>query len=125
MVLRWALAALLVGAGGAEASNRRPRFEPTDLSLASAGELSADLELGLTSDPTGLTAVTPDFELNLGLSEDAELDVDGAVTLKDWGAAGPSVVPDNLWVSLKWGLWGDDDDGASVGSTNSQRKSER
>jgi hypothetical protein len=91
----------------AHAVRRRPRFEPTDLSLAEPGELSLDVELGFFTDTSGHSLPLPDFELNLGLTREVELDIDGAFALTNVGVPGQSAVPspDNLWVSLKFGLF--------------------
>jgi hypothetical protein len=102
------LAALALTPSRADAarSRPRPRFEPTDLQLDDPGQLQLDLQFGLADGSNAWRLVVPDFELNLGLTSDLELDIDGA-----WAwEGGPSsdlfdhTLPDNLWVALKLGM---------------------
>lgn len=91
----------------------RPLFEPTDLELEEPGVAELDLQAGLVRGQQPWRLVIPDFELDLGLWRNLELDVDGAYALE---SPGPSslrfneAAPDNLWVALKVGLydWAED-----------------
>ncbi len=86
----------------AEARPIRRLFEPTDLELEGAGVAELDLEVGAVKGTDSNRIVVPDAELDLGLTDQLELDVDGAFTLDS--AAGYRVSPDNLWMALKAGL---------------------
>src|SRR3954452_14768285 len=112
------LAGVLVVAGGGRAGARRgvrPLFEPTDLELEDTGVAELDVQLGTLRSAGGpARVVVPDFELDVGLLRNLELDIDGAYAIEG-PAAGPfafdHAAPDNLWVGLKVGLYdyGDDD----------------
>lgn len=83
----------------------RPPFEPQDLELENRGVAELDLEVGAIHSRDPSRIVAPDFELDLGLLHDLELDVDGTYAVE-----GPSdgkfgfdhSAPDNLWLSAKW-----------------------
>jgi hypothetical protein len=91
----------------------RPLFEPTDLELEEAGILEIDVQLGAVRSPGPWRLVVPDFELDLGILPNLELDLDGAYAIEG-PATGPfsldHAAPDSLWASLKLGLfdWNDD-----------------
>ncbi len=109
LVLLVLLAAWL-GVGRAHAAGRRvrPLFEPTDLELEEPGMLEVDLQVGAIRGNGAFRAVVPDFEIDLGLLRNLELDLDGAYAVE-----GPSrgpfsfdhAVPDSLWPALKLGLY--------------------
>ena len=91
-------------ARSADAQRRRPRFEPTDVEVSPPGQLGVDLELGVVRDGSALHAYLPDVEVDLGLTDEVELDVDGTLSLSgpDPDTWNPLALdPDNLWVSLK------------------------
>jgi hypothetical protein len=104
------LAVAFLGPAAAGARPVRPLFEPTDLEMEEAGVTEVDLQLGAVRGPTGnpWRAVLPDFELDLGLLPNLELDLDGAYAIE-----GPDVgpfsfdhaAPDSLFPSLKIGLF--------------------
>jgi len=83
-----------------EAHHHQPRFEPTDLELEDPGVLDLDFQLGPTKSQGPWRLVVPDFEIDLGILPNFELDVDGAWAFED----GTGSVPDNLWISVKLGL---------------------
>ena len=88
----------------ADAQRRRPRFEPTDVEVSPPGQLGIDLEMGLVRDGSAVHAYLPDVELDLGLTDEVELDLDGTLSLSSpdpdtWTPL--ALDPDNLWVSLK------------------------
>jgi hypothetical protein len=83
----------------------RPPFEPTDLQLENRGLLELDLQFGAIQSRDPARIVVPDFELDLGLRHDLELDVDGTYAIEgpSNGAFGfDRSAPDNLWLSAKW-----------------------
>jgi hypothetical protein len=101
--------ALLPAAAGAR-RNHRARFEPTDLEMAEPGELDLNIESGLLRDGASWRVYAPDVELDLGLTRDVELDLDGSFALASPGTEALTPLtpsPDNLWISLKIGLIGD------------------
>lgn len=81
-----AAAALVVTAGGAARAETRPRFEPTDLAIEPPGVLEADLQLGaIHGDGAGRSRLlVPDFEIDLGLTDRVEIDLDGTFTVDDF-----------------------------------------
>jgi hypothetical protein len=96
------VACLLVLASARSASARPVRrlFEPTDLEVEDPGVAEFDLQFGPIRGPDRGRVVVPDFEVDLGLTHDVELDIDGAVAVEE-----PShLSPENLWVSAKAGL---------------------
>ena len=66
------------------ASAAKHHFEPTDLDLQDPGLVELDLQLGFARADGPWRAVLPDAELNLGLSDRVEIDVDFAL-----GVEGP------------------------------------
>src|SRR5690349_8821618 len=87
------LVGALIAVGGREAGARRgvrPLFEPTDLELEEAGVAELDVQVGTIRSQGPARLVVPDFELDLGLLPNLELDVDGAYAIEGSGpAAGP------------------------------------
>jgi hypothetical protein len=96
--------ALLLAASTAHAK-RHPQFEPTDLELEDTGVMELDLQVGVVKGADANRIVLPDFELDLGLLANLELDLDGTYAIADGHSA-----PDNLWASLKVGLYDGRDD---------------
>ena len=116
-----ALATGLTALGAArEAGARRgvrPLFEPTDLELESPGVMEIDLQAGGIRSQGPWRAVIPDFELDLGLLRNVELDLDGAYAIEG-PATGPFAfdhpAPDSLWLSVKLGLLDFEDEGRGL-----------
>ena len=95
----------------------KTHFEPTDLSLQDPGLLEVDLQLGMARSDGPWRAVLPDAEINLGLTERVEIDIDFAVGIE--GRPGRAftfdhVVTDNVWLATKLGLWDRRDDVAGT-----------
>jgi hypothetical protein len=91
----------------AEARPVRRLFEPTDLEWEKPGTAELDLQLGMIRGPDAFRLVVPDCELDVGITKQIEIDVDGAFAFE--GPDGGSfrydhIAPDNLWVALKAGL---------------------
>jgi len=86
----------------------RRYFEPTDLELENPGVVELDLQLGFIRSQGPYRLVVPDFEADLGILPNLELDIDGALAIEgpqDAPFALDHVVADNLWVSVKLGLF--------------------
>lgn len=89
---------------------KHPRFEPTDLEIEKPGISEIDLQVGPVRGPTAWRFVVPDFELDLGLLDKVELDLDGTYSVEgvDVGKVGPVLfdhaAPDNLWPSVRVAL---------------------
>jgi hypothetical protein len=101
---------LETGGSGAAIRHRVPAFEPTDLDLADPSTLELDMQFGAMrrdSEPD-LRLFVPDFEIDFGLTERVELDVDGAFSF-DRDAGRYQLGADNLWVGTKLGLYADSD----------------
>lgn len=94
------LAAVLLLASAVAHAKKHPRFEPTDLELEDPGTTELDLQVGPVQGPDASRIVVPDFELDLGILPNVELGLDGAFAIEGGHAA-----PDNLWASVKLGLW--------------------
>ena len=91
-----------------KAEAQQQHFEPTDLELEEPGTLDLDFQYGIVKGPGGPRLVTPDFELDLGITKIFELDVDaayGIVRPTVFTNAKTSTFVDNIWVSTKLGLW--------------------
>ena len=96
---------VLASARSTTARPIRRLFEPTDLEVEDPGVAEFDLQFGPTRGSDAWRLVVPDFEIDLGLTHDVELDVDGAIALQDRGGGRfTHLSPDNLWVSAKAGL---------------------
>jgi hypothetical protein len=94
------LAIALLGAATTAHAAKHPRFEPTDLELEEPGTAEIDLQLGLVRGQDLWRVVMPDFELDLGLISNIEIDLDGSYAIE----GGSHQLPDNLWPSIKLGL---------------------
>jgi hypothetical protein len=106
--------ALSASAAPARAAAIRRIFEPTDLELEKSGAVELDLQFGWIRGPSNHRVSVPDFELDIGLTKNLELDVDGTFSLE--GPEGGAFSPrhfnrDNLWVGAKIGLvdWTDEE----------------
>jgi hypothetical protein len=92
----------------AQAARRhRHHFEPTDLELDDPGTLELDLQMGAShgNGPAGNRLFLPDFEADLGLFQNVELDIDGAFTLNQFDQKTRSWGGDSLWVASKLSLF--------------------
>jgi hypothetical protein len=102
------LLALGVFAGRVEARRTRPLFEPTDLELEETGVLEVDLQFGVIRSRGPARVVVPDFEVDLGLLPNLELDLDGAYAVEG-PSSGPfafdHAAPDSLWPAAKVGIY--------------------
>jgi hypothetical protein len=85
----------------------RPWFEPTDLELEEPGIADLDVEFGATRGdlPNGNRLVLPDFEVDLGLTSNVELDIDGAFGLARFDQPSRETTADPLWIATKLGLY--------------------
>lgn len=99
---------LVAGPAAGRLKRRVPTFEPTDLDLEDTHVLELDMQVGVVfRDQAPKTRVfVPDYEIDYGLTERVELDVDGAVALdhEDGHWVGTA---DPLWTCVKLGLWSD------------------
>lgn len=106
--MRALVAGLTLGLIATTASARplRPRFEPTDLELVTPGALEIDHQSGISYGGSRLRPhvyVASDFELNLGLGSNLELDIDGGLVWDNTGSVG-HWMGDPLWTSVKLGM---------------------
>jgi len=118
-----AVLVLVAGPAAARRKRRVPTFEPTDLELEDTHVLELDTQVGIVfRDAAPKTRVfVPDFEIDYGLTERVELDVDGAIALDrddgHWvGTADP------LWTCVKLGFVSakDDDDSSHAYALGAQ-----
>jgi hypothetical protein len=99
---------LCVAISSAEARPIRRLFEPTDLEFGDPGVAELDLQVGALRGSDAFRVAVPDAELNIGLTKQLELDVDGAFSLEgpnDGALKYDHLATDNTWLSLKAGLW--------------------
>jgi hypothetical protein len=86
----------------------RPLFEPTDLELEKTGTVEVDVQVGAIQSRGPARVVVPDFEIDVGLLPNLELDLDGAYAIEG-PPAGPfafdHAAPDSLWLGAKVGLY--------------------
>jgi len=82
----------------------RPRFEPTDLELEESGVVDIDVQMGMLQGPDGSRTLVPDFEIDVGLLDNLELDLDGAFAVER-AANGQINTYDNLWLAAKVGIF--------------------
>jgi hypothetical protein len=90
------------------AARRRPLFEPTDLELEDPGVAEVDLQYGAFKSDAPWRVVVPDLEVDVGLTENVEVDVDGAFAVSgpDDGSLSPEhEVFDNIWLCTKLELY--------------------
>lgn len=81
------------------------RFEPTDLKMAEPGELEVDTQVGIgISDGQADRLLLPDFELNLGLTRNVELDVDGSFLVEHYTSKSREYLGEPLWAGVKLGV---------------------
>ncbi len=94
--------------GNAFAQRVRRRFDPDDLALETPGVLHADVAFGIVRGEAAGRWLAPDFDLDLGLSPNVEIGIDGAVAIEgsdDRPLSLDHLTQDNLWLSSKIGLW--------------------
>lgn len=107
-MLALALPLALCVCGHAHARRVRRLFEPTDLDLEEPGMLQLDLQFGIARSRGPARILVPDFELDLGLLERLEFDLDGGYAIEG-PAQGPfafdHAASDNLWPAFKLGLY--------------------
>ena len=106
-LLAMVLVYTLTAPTAAHAASVRRIFEPTDLELEETGAVELDLQFGLIRGPSPFRLSVPDFELDIGLTKNLELDIDGAFSLEGPATGGFSPRHwnrDNLWVGTKLGL---------------------
>lgn len=75
--MNWSIRALLLVsclAMNVEARSVRRMFEPTDLEWEAPGESEMDVQLGLIRGPDSYRLTVPDFEVDVGLTRQIELD---------------------------------------------------
>jgi hypothetical protein len=95
----------------------RPLFEPTDLEMEHAGVVELDVQVGMVRGDAPWRMVVPDVEVDVGISQNVELDVDGAYAIEGPGNGQFSFdhpAPDNVWVAAKLGLYDSRDGGRSA-----------
>jgi hypothetical protein len=106
-----ALALLELGAPFESSAFASSRFEPTDLELEDPGVVDLDVQLG-TFRGSPRRALVTDWEIDLGLAANVELDVDGAVSWIGDGRLHRAWDP--LWISSKLGLYESHDPSAKT-----------
>lgn len=97
----------------ASARTHRPHFEPTDLELEDTGTAELDLQFGPGfGSPSGTRFLVPDFEFDLGILPNVEVDLDGSFAISGVDGAHPNLDGEALWAAAKLGLFdGGDDSG--------------
>jgi hypothetical protein len=98
---------MLLVAGGARAVPVRRVFEPTDMELEDPGVAEFDMQFGLVRGESAYRVSAPDFEFDLGLTPNIELDLDGEFVFNQ-------TAPDNLWTSIKMGLFDFGDENSAL-----------
>lgn len=98
----------------------RARFEAETLELQKPGELALDGQAGGTygDGEDGSRLIVPDFEIDLGITEWFELDLDGALSLTQLEKRhGKTTVGDPIWLSGRFDLhnWKSSETGATFG----------
>jgi hypothetical protein len=91
----------------ASARPTRPRFEPTDLELEDTGVAELDLQVGAShgTGASGNRLLLPDFELDIGLLPNVELDLDGSFSVDAFDGPGRTLAGEALWPAMKLGLF--------------------
>ena len=111
-IVAGALMAATIALPAGVSARPRPRFEPTDLEWESTGVFEVDVEFGLIRGPVSGRLVVPDFELDFGILDNLEFDLDGSYALESTVPGSFSFdrpVPSSLWPSLKIGIYNDHD----------------
>lgn len=111
-------AATIAFATTSSARPTRPRFEPTDLELERPGTAELDVQLGVSrgTGSSGNRLILPDFEFDLGLFPNVELDIDGAFSIDRFDQRTRASAGEALWTAMKLGLFDtrDGDHGTAV-----------
>ena len=111
------LVALATAALPRAAFAARHHFEPTDLALQDPGLVELDLQMGIAHSDGPWRAVLPDAELNVGLSNRVEIDVDFAFGIEGRPHRAftfDHLVTDNVWLATKLGIWDSRDEAAGT-----------
>jgi hypothetical protein len=105
------LAALLSYPTTASALVHHRHFEPDDLELQKPGIFDMDFQAGpLHGDSTGKNRLLlPDFEFDLGLTSNVELDLSGTLSVDENRGEPHHVTGDPLWLASKLGFVDTDD----------------
>jgi len=95
--------ALLLLPARAYARIFRARFEPETLELQDPGKLEIDVQMGgLYGDGVdGNRIIVPDLEIDLGLTDWLEIDIDGAFSITQVATPEVGLGGDPLWVSAR------------------------
>lgn len=107
------LLSVLLAPDDARAQRLRRRFEPTDLELRGRGTVELDVQTGVIQGASSRRVVAPDVEATLGLSANAQLQIDTALGFDDDHGGGLHFF-ENTWTALKLGIF--DDGGATTKS---------
>jgi hypothetical protein len=110
--------ALFVLPEPAQARFFRARFEPETLELQDPGKLEIDVQMGgLYGDGVdGSRIIIPDLEIDIGLTDWLEIDIDGAFSLTQVAMPSLGVGGDPLWVSARFELLNlEDEEGKNFG----------
>ncbi len=100
--------AVVAASFDASAQRVRRRFDPEDLKLEEPGVVHAEMAFGVVRGEVAGRWLVPDFDINIGLTPNVELGIDGAWTIEGTPDRLFSLdhrAPDNLWLSSKLGLW--------------------
>ena len=93
-----------IAAGG---GIRRPRFEPSDLEMEEPGHLDLDVQVGATRGDGlhGNRLILPDFEVDLGVADGLEIDVEGAFGVDHFHSSQAHLASEALWPGVKAMVW--------------------
>jgi hypothetical protein len=102
----FSFAAAFLLASHAGARPTRFRFEPTDLRLEPKGMAELDLQVGVTHGDGSAAnrVILPDFEFDLGLTPNVELNIDGAFGFDRYDQTSRRYVGEPLWTGVKLGF---------------------
>ncbi len=106
VVLLLSSATIIASAEHAAAAPIHPFFEPTDLEFEKTGILDIDVQVGPTygRGAWGRRWIMMDVELDIGLLENVELDLDATFMSDLQGDGSRRVTSEALWPSMKLGL---------------------
>ena len=89
-------------------ARQRHRFEPTDLEMEATGLVDVDVQVGTVKGDGPWRTVVPDIEVDVGLTPNVEIDVDGAYAVEgpdDGQFSFDHAAPENVWIAAKLGLY--------------------